>query len=280
MYFFLAIHFILCRISFTHEIKADTIEIWDQFELQMNGPSNGNPFEDYQLSATFKSPSSISFNNVYGFYDGSSIYKIRFMPNEVGIWSYTTYSNVASMNNINGTFTATNASANNFGPAYRNPNAPYSFIYANGKEHFDVGTTSYSWNNAPFEWNYQNKTIETLKYVWKNNIFNKFRFAVFPTYGGWGNANPSVYPYTRNNTNSLHDWNFKYFNVTFFQYLDNYLQQIFDIGTGSFIVDLILFHPYDNGQWGFDCMGGNDPIHYNVTNDLFYLKYLIARVAS
>ena len=33
------------------------------------------------------------------------------------------------------------------------------------------------------------------------------------------------------------------------------------------IADIIVFHPYDGGQWGFDCMGGTDPNHYNTSND-------------
>ena len=55
----------------------------------------------------------------------------------------------------------------------------------------------------------------------------------------------------------------------------------------------------DGGQWGFDCMGGTDPSHYNTSNDerckcnnlcVFFrglksrgctdLKYLAARFAS
>ena len=31
---------------------------------------------------------------------------------------------------------------------------------------------------------------------------------------------------------------------------------------------------------GFDCMGGRNAATYNITNDLFYLKYIIARIAS
>ena len=44
--------------------------------------------------------------------------------------------------------------------------------------------------------------------------------------------------------------------------------------------DIIVFHPYDNGHWGFDCMGGNDPKTYNTTHDNHYLKYLAARFAA
>ena len=46
------------------------------------------------------------------------------------------------------------------------------------------------------------------------------------------------------------------------------------------VADIIVFHPYDGGQWGFDCMGGDDPNHYNTSRDERYLKYLAARFAS
>ena len=36
---------------------------------------------------------------------------------------------------------------------------------------------------------------------------------------------------------------------------------------------------YDNGHWGFDCMGGNDPEKYNTTHDQMYLQYLAARLS-
>jgi len=37
---------------------------------------------------------------------------------------------------------------------------------------------------------------------------------------------------------------------------------------------------YDNGHWGFDCMGGRDKETYNTSNDEFYLQYLGARLSS
>ena len=36
---------------------------------------------------------------------------------------------------------------------------------------------------------------------------------------------------------------------------------------------------YDNGHWGFDCLGGTDGSSYNTTNDDFYLRYLRSTTA-
>ncbi len=61
-------------------IPAAEVEQYTVFELELKGPSGGNPFVDVQLSAEFK-----IMNRTYycdGFYDGTGIYKVRFMPDE------------------------------------------------------------------------------------------------------------------------------------------------------------------------------------------------------
>jgi hypothetical protein len=86
-------------------IKADTIEkkaaqsvgLYDVFEVAVtNDRSYANPF-DYQaieLQADFTAPSGKKVP-YFGFYDGDgkggsqgNVWKLRFMPNETGKWSY------------------------------------------------------------------------------------------------------------------------------------------------------------------------------------------------
>ena len=46
---------------------------------------------------------------------------------------------------------------------------------------------------------------------------------------------------------------------------------------------IIVFHPYDDDHWGFDCMGGRTPTAakpYDTAHDNFYLRYLAARLSS
>ena len=51
---------------------------WDYLEINLAGPTSGNPFLDVTLAATFHHQNrSIT---VAGFYDGDGSYKIRFMP--------------------------------------------------------------------------------------------------------------------------------------------------------------------------------------------------------
>eukprot|EP01084_Bolivina_argentea_P177714 307324_1 len=262
--------------------QSDTIEQWDQFEMLLNGPSSGNPFIDTELSATFSLNKEQFIIN--GFYDGNGQYKIRFMPNAIGTWSFVTKSNVAQLNKVNGTFKSISPSTDNYGPAFVNPKTNKSFIFANGNEYFPTGTTAYGWimRNEKI----MNQTLKTLQQTYDNNIFNKLRMAIFPLTYSYTKDNPIYYPYVGTSPNQ---WDYNRFNVSFWKMLDWSLQQIFKIGNGKFIADIILFHPYDHGKYGFDCLGcpisnysacSKDANNYNISNDIFYLKYVVARLAS
>ena len=78
-------------------------EQWDIFELALNGPEGGNPFIDVKLSAEFKQRGRVF--KPEGFYDGNGMYRIRFMPDTTGDWSYTTKSNRRELDGKNGQFT-------------------------------------------------------------------------------------------------------------------------------------------------------------------------------
>lgn len=68
--------------------------------------------------------------DVGGFYDGGGVYRIRFMPDAIGSWSYTTSSNVAALNGKAGSLTAVAPQPGNLGPmrvAFRT-----HFAYADG----------------------------------------------------------------------------------------------------------------------------------------------------
>ena len=69
------------------------------------------------------------------------------------------------------------------------------------------------------------------------------------------------------------------FNVSYWRNYEKLLAQMRDMSP-PVIADIIVFHPYDGGHWGFDCMGGRDGATYDTTNDKFYLKYLAARLSS
>src|SRR5690606_13979419 len=64
-------------------------------------------------------------------------------------------------------------------------------------------------------------------------------------------------------------WDFTRFNPAFFRHLEKRVSQLCDLGIQA---DIILFHPYDEGRWGFDRM---DP-----ESDDRYLRYVIARLSA
>lgn len=76
--------------------ESETIGLWGRFETQVdNDKRYTNPFKDVELTATFTSPSGKSVD-FFGYYDGDgrggqigNVWKLRFMPDEIGTWSYT-----------------------------------------------------------------------------------------------------------------------------------------------------------------------------------------------
>src|SRR5690348_5677678 len=66
--------------------EQPTVERWGVFEASFPGPSSGNPFVDVQLSAVFRYENRSV--RVSGFYDGAGTFRIRFMPDEIGEWSF------------------------------------------------------------------------------------------------------------------------------------------------------------------------------------------------
>src|SRR5476651_2277454 len=86
---------------------AATTEQWGIFELTLPGPSAGNPFTEVELSARFTQGATTV--NATGFYDGDGTYRVRFMPEITGEWSYTTRSNRAELDGKSGALTVTPA---------------------------------------------------------------------------------------------------------------------------------------------------------------------------
>ena len=72
-----------------------TIAKWDMFEASFAGPSGGNPYLDVALEGVFRQTARTV--RVPGFYDGDGTYRIRFMPDNEGEWSFTTRSSAAAL---------------------------------------------------------------------------------------------------------------------------------------------------------------------------------------
>jgi Domain of unknown function (DUF5060)/Protein of unknown function (DUF4038)/Domain of unknown function (DUF5605) len=241
----------------TRLIAADaSVEQWGCFELTLSGPTNGNPFLDVQFSARFyQDDASIE---AAGFYDGDGNYRVRFMPERQGVWHYVTRSEISALDGKTGEFTVTKPSASNHGPV--RVAHTFHFAYADGTPFKELGTTCYVWNH-------QGETMEeqTLKTL-ATSPFNKIRFCVFPKRYDWNTNEPPLYPFEGT---PPRDWDTTRFNPKFFQHLE---KRVADLQALGIEADLILFHPYDGGHWGFDRMP--------AAADDRYLRYVVSRLAA
>jgi hypothetical protein len=110
------------------ECAAQSVEQWGVFELALKCSTNGNPFLDVKLSARFQQgTNSIEAN---GFYDGDGVYRVRFMPEKPGKWSYRTVSNQRKLDGKSGSFAVTGPSPQDHGPV--RVAHTYHFAYADG----------------------------------------------------------------------------------------------------------------------------------------------------
>ena len=249
--------FILCLwLSFVSTALWAT-ERWEIFEIELKGPKVDNPFTEVQLRAEFQYQNRRY--HVDGFYDGNQTYKIRFMPQYEGKWTYTVTSNLPKLDGKTGTFRCTPAKKGNHGPV--SVRDTFHFKYEDGTPFYVLGTTAYAWIHQPQERIAQ--TLETLE----NEAFNKIRMTVMPKYyGRYVSNEPSFYPYEGALDTG---WDRSRFNVAFFQQLD---KRINELKERNIEADVIIFHPYDKERWGFS--------KGSVEENLHYIKYLVARLAA
>ncbi|MDP3683977.1 MAG: DUF5060 domain-containing protein, partial [Ignavibacteria bacterium] len=192
------------------------IEQWNRFEVTFTHTYAGNNFKDVNLTASFVGQDT-SFI-VSGFYDGNNTFKIRFMPPQIGTWSYSTSSNIHELNNQRGSFACVKASGINHGMV--KVSDTYNFKYVDGKRYYPFGTTAYAWINM--DQGLQEITLNTLK----NSGFNKVRMCVFPKDYNLVKEEPEIYPYQIKEAKKdvsgkeIKVWDFDQFNPAFFQHLE------------------------------------------------------------
>lgn len=231
-------------------------EQWGVAEVVLRGPAEGNPFVDVELSMRVSSDDHAF--EVLGFYDGEGVYRARFMPDRPGAWIYTTRSNRAELNGRSGRIEVARPSPSNHGPV--RVHNTFHFTYADGTRYIPVGTTCYAWTHQTEA--LERQTLATLK----QGPFNKIRMCVFPKYYNYNKNEPLRYPFEGT---PPADWDFTRFAPEFFRHLEQRICELRDLGIEA---DLILFHPYDKGHWGFDRMPADV--------DDRYVRYIVARLSA
>ena len=99
------------------------------------GPAAGNPFTGSSLHAGFRLEHRTV--TVDGFYDGEAKWRVRFMPDEIGEWTYTTRSSTPELNGATGQFQCVNPSTGNHGPVA--VSETYLSAYADGARYVVLG---------------------------------------------------------------------------------------------------------------------------------------------
>jgi hypothetical protein len=233
---------------------AQTIEKWDFFEASFEGPSGGNPFLEVSLEATFSQGSRRV--RVPAFYDGDGIYRVRFMPDNEGEWTFRTSSKTAALDGKEGGFTAIAPRNGNHGPvSVRNK---FHFAYADGTPYFAFGTTCYAWTHQPLAM--QEETLATLKQA----KFNKIRMGVFPKDYPFNENEPLMDIYERGKDGKL---DFDRPNPKALAHFEQQVGKLRDMGIEA---DVIMFHPYD--RWDYSNM--------SAEQDFRYVAYLAARLGA
>lgn len=240
-----------------HAASLERVETYGVFELVLQGTDAGNPFIDLELDARFTN--GAASYTPEGFYDGERTYRLRFMPPSAGTWTYVTRSNHPDLDGIKGAFVCV-AGANKGPVGVANT---YHFAHADGSRYVPFGTTLY-------EWAFQSeaKKRETLATL-ARSPFNKVRMLAVPPYKANYVAGPDKLTHFPFVGSSRADFDFSRFDPAYFQALE---RDVARLGRLGIQVDLILFRPYDKGQWGFDTTS-------DAVNQRF-IRYMVARFAA
>ncbi|MDF2959228.1 MAG: hypothetical protein K0S39_963 [Paenibacillus sp.] len=232
------------------------MERWGVFELSLEYPFSGNPFTDIRLSAQFQHEACIA--EAEGFYDGNGKFRIRFMPDEEGIWTYTTSSNRSGLDGITGQFACTKPSPGNHGPVRIMNNV--HFQYADGKRFTPIGTACYGWHLQSEEM--QELTLRTLEH----SPFNKVRMGVLPQLSMFSNAATAWYPFEGSPELGF-DYNL--YRPDYFALLEKRIQDLAVLGIQA---EIVLFHPDDEEYTCYESLTPEE--------DDRYLRYVIARLGA
>ena len=241
-------------------------QLWGRFERAFDGPSGGNPFAEVTFGATFRQGDrSLA---VPGFYDGDGVYRLRFMPDAEGGWSYVTHSSAPGLDGLSGTLEVGPAAPGRHGPVRAEG---LQFRHADGTRYINIGTTAYAWTHQTEA--LQQQTLQTLA----ETPFTKIRMCVLPKHYRYNETEPELYPFRMLQRGSSHwpatqeeagwAWDFDRIEPAFFRHLETRIAQLGDLGIEA---DLILMHPYD--RWGFD--------HMSAEQDDRYLRYVVARLGA
>ena len=247
---------------------------YETLELVYNGPEPCGSQVEIDLTGRFVSGETDV--TVKGFYAGSGVYRLRFLPESAETYSVEIRSETLGISG-QGTLSVEKADPGRHGPVRA---AGTAMNCADGTWMPTFGTTVYALPN-------QSEALieETLKSL-AASPFNKLRTCVFPKHYAYNANNPRFYPFERSEgfperafsaeglpiNPARHGQPDGYWDTArpCFRYWEHLEQLLRRLDAMGIEVDLILFHPYD--RWGFENMSRED--------NLRYLDYLLRRLAA
>ncbi len=235
---------------------------YEMYEIVLKGSAPEGSEASVDVSAV------ISHNGqkkqVRGFYAGNGVYKIRFLPEESGLYSWK----VTGRLSAEGSAEAEPAAEGEHGIVRASGE---HYAYEDGTWFYPFGTTVYALAHQTDE--LMDQTIDTIAH----SPFNKVRMCVFPKHYNYNHNEPAYYAFRSEKPEEEESageaakkygvWNPDHPD---FRFWDAFEDKIFRLGRLGVQVDLILFHPYD--RWGFASM--------SMEKNLTYLDYLLRRFAA
>lgn len=205
------------------------------FEISLGAVNPGNnPYTDGpEVSALFTGPDKISYK-VKGYWDGGNVFSIRFSPESIGTWTYTTFSADPGLNGIGGSFKAINPTkkelkSNVLYHGFLKP-AGYGWKLSDGIPFLPVGETQWSFTEE-FHTDEWQDWIRVLKHRGYNSFMGCIWLALYDRAG--------ILPFTGNPQDDL-------MNEAFFDRLDEWIKYANEQGI---LMGLTIGGFPDNSSW-------------------------------
>lgn len=222
--------------------------LYQTFELEFQGEEPIGSQAAVDVTATFTCGDITK--TVKGFYAGNDTYKVRFLPQQTGTYSW----HVAGVVSGSGQEECTAEGAGH-GLVQA---VDTHFEYEDGTRFIPFGTTIYALISQSEE------LIETTLDSLSKAPFNKLRHCVFPKHYDYNHNEPQFYAFEKDEDGK---WDVNRPCFAFWDHFEKILARLSEMNIQS---DLILFHPYD--RWGFSELSREE--------NHIYLDYLIRRLAS
>ncbi|OUP80771.1 hypothetical protein B5F07_19900 [Lachnoclostridium sp. An169] len=221
---------------------------YETFELTFSGPEPEGSQALADIQAKFSCGDETW--NVKGFYDGNGTYKVRFLPQKEGHYTWA----VSGVVNASGEEDCTVSET-----AHGMVQAEGThFVYQDGTKYLPFGTTIYALAHQSEELIEQ--TLNTLSTA----PFNKVRHCIFPKHYDYNHNEPQFYPFEKDADGK---WDVHRPCFAYWAHFEKILNRLGEMGIET---DLILFHPYD--RWGFSKM--------SMEENKVYLDYALRRLAA